>query len=188
MSEYAVKARPDVLTMGDQHCITAFRYGESYGEADLFFTIKFNPMWYEIKSNLLEGETAMDRPDLVHRVFCLKVKELVNYIKKNNVLGENIATVIVTEYQKRGLPHAHAIFWNNNKTSPKNPLNVDHIVQLPGSHPNLYKAFSQYLMNNKWVVYYSLLLKYRRQKRVLVVKYLFKYLFKGEPVTGLLMQ
>ena len=187
MSEYAVKARPDVLTMkADQHCITAFRHGESYGEADLFFTIKFNPMWYEIKSNLLEGETAMDRPDLVHRVFCLKVKELVNYIRKNNVLGENIATVIVTEYQKMGLPHAHAIFWNNNKTSPKNP--VDHIVQLPGPRPNLYKAFSQYLMNNRWVVHYCLLLKYRRQRRVLVVKYLFKYLFKGEPVTGLLMQ
>ena len=188
MSEYAVKARPDVLTMkADQHCITAFRHGESYGEADLFFTIKFNP----------EGETAMDRPqtrkqDLVHRVFCLKVKELVNYIRKNNVLGENIATVIVTEYQKRGLPHAHAIFWNNNKTSPKNP--VDHIVQLPGPHPNLHKAFSQYLMNNRWVVHYSLLLKHLRNRnietvrRVLVVKYLFKYLFKGEPVAGLLMQ
>ena len=156
----------------------------------------FNPMWYEIQSNLLEGETAIDRPDLVHRIFYLKVKELVNYIREKNVLGDHIAMVVVMEYQKRGLSHAHAILWKDNRTSPKNPLNVDHIVQLPGpfAHPNLYKAFSQYLMNDRWVVQYNLLLKYRRHRNneevrgVLVVKYLFKYLFKGEPVTGLLMQ
>ena len=112
-----------------------------------------------------------------------------------NILGDHIAMVVVMEYQKRGLPHANAILWNNNRTSPKNPLNVGHIVQLPGpAHPNLYKAFSQYLMNNRWMVHYNLLLKYRRHRNneevrgVLVVKYLFKYLFKGEPVTGLLMQ
>ena len=159
----------------------------------------FNPMWHEIQSNLLEGETAIDRPDLVHRIFYLKVKELVNFLREKNVPGDHIAMVVVAEYQKRGLPHAHAILWNNNKTSLKNPLNVYHIVQLPGpAHPNIYKAFNQYLMNNRWMVHYNLLLKYRRHthrnneevRGILVVKYLFKYLFKEEkePMTGLFIQ
>ena len=123
-----------------------------YGKADFFLTMTCNPMWEEIQSNLLEGETALDRPELVHRVFDLKVKELVDDIRKKNVLGQNIAMVMVTEYQKRGLPHCHAILWNNNKTSPKDPFNIDHIVHAelpdPETHPNLYKAVSEYLMHN----------------------------------------
>ena len=123
-----------------------------YGKADFFLTMTCNPMWDEIQSNLLEGETALDRPELVHRVFDLKVKELENDIRKKNVLGENIAMVMVTEYQKRGLPHCHAILWNNQKTSPKDPFNIDHIVHAelpdPETHPNLYKAVSEYLMHN----------------------------------------
>ena len=122
-----------------------------YGKADYFLTMTCNPMWEEIQSNLLQNETALDRPDLVHRVFDLKVKELVKDIRKKNVLGENIAMVMVTEYQKRGLPHCHAILWNNKKTSPKDPFNVDHVVhaEIPNheTHPKLYKAVSEYVMH-----------------------------------------
>ena len=45
-----------------------------------------NPMWEEIQSNLLQGRHALDRPDLVHRVFD-KVKSLVDAIRKKNLLG-----------------------------------------------------------------------------------------------------
>ena len=41
---------------------------------DLFLTFTCNPKWPEIVANLLPGQTASDRPDLVARVFKLKLK------------------------------------------------------------------------------------------------------------------
>jgi hypothetical protein len=68
-----------------------------------------NPNWPEIKQALLPGQSSSDRPDLVNRVFCLKVQELMDDIFKRNVLGRAVAHVWTTEFQKRGLPHVHLI-------------------------------------------------------------------------------
>jgi hypothetical protein len=38
------------------------------GSADLFITLTCNPNWPEIKSMLLPGQTAFDRPDIVCQV------------------------------------------------------------------------------------------------------------------------
>ncbi len=43
------------------------------GKPDLFITITCNPKWREIQEQLLPGQAALDRPDLVDRVFKLKV-------------------------------------------------------------------------------------------------------------------
>ena len=40
------------------------------GKPDLFLTITCNPKWPEIVNNLLPGQTASDRPDLISS--CLK--------------------------------------------------------------------------------------------------------------------
>jgi hypothetical protein len=44
------------------------------GKPDLFITFTCNPQWPDITSELEPGQTATDRPDLVARVFRLKVK------------------------------------------------------------------------------------------------------------------
>ena len=44
------------------------------GKPDIFFTITCNPYWKEIQKNLLAGQEASDRPELVARVFHLKKK------------------------------------------------------------------------------------------------------------------
>lgn len=50
-----------------------------YGKPDLFQTITCNPGWREIKENLEPGQTASDRPDLIARVFKLKISQLRSF-------------------------------------------------------------------------------------------------------------
>ena len=48
-----------------------------FGRPDLFITFTCNPNWAEIKNNLFPGQTVSDRPDLVARIFKLKLKALL---------------------------------------------------------------------------------------------------------------
>jgi hypothetical protein len=54
------------------------------------------------------GQIAKDRPELVTRVFSLKLDALLKDIKAG-VLGNVIAKIWVIEFQKRGLPHVHIL-------------------------------------------------------------------------------
>ncbi|XP_065316121.1 uncharacterized protein LOC135924917 [Gordionus sp. m RMFG-2023] len=47
-----------------------------FGKPDLFITFTCNPNWREIKENLFSGQSPTDRPDLIARVFKLKLNEL----------------------------------------------------------------------------------------------------------------
>ena len=49
-----------------------------YGKPDIFLTVTANPRWPEIQENLLPNQCANDRPDIVSRVFHLKLKELLH--------------------------------------------------------------------------------------------------------------
>ena len=68
-----------------------------------------NPKWEEISSALMPKQKSTDRPDLIVRVFRMKLRELLNDICTHNVLGRPLAHVYTIEFQKRGLPHH--IFW-----------------------------------------------------------------------------
>jgi len=52
------------------------------GKPDLFITFTCNPIWPELLAELNPWETANDRPDLITRVFNIKLKELINDIIK----------------------------------------------------------------------------------------------------------
>ena len=43
-----------------------------FGRPTLFITFMANPKWKEIVDELLSGQNAVDRPDLVGRVYHLK--------------------------------------------------------------------------------------------------------------------
>ena len=59
-----------------------------FGCLDLFITFTCNPNWKEIRENLLPGKRSTDRPDLIARVFQLKLKALMKDILKGKVLGK----------------------------------------------------------------------------------------------------
>ncbi len=80
-----------------------------FGKPDLFITITCNPKWPEIQNALLIGQTAQDRPELISRVFNMKLKAIFNDILKENIFGKVLAYLYTIEFQKRGLPHAHVL-------------------------------------------------------------------------------
>lgn len=79
------------------------------GRNDVFLTMTCNPKWPEITDNLLPGQTTDDRPDLVARVFMMKLKALKDDLHKNFRLGVVKGFVDVIEFQSRGLPHCHML-------------------------------------------------------------------------------
>ncbi|CEP10123.1 hypothetical protein, partial, partial [Parasitella parasitica] len=84
-----------------------------FGKPSLFITFTANPRWVEIQRELLPGQNASDRPDLVARVFDLKVKELLNDLKRKNIFGTYRGLLRTIEYQKRGLSHLHLLLFLN---------------------------------------------------------------------------
>ncbi|XP_025194316.1 uncharacterized protein LOC112593940 [Melanaphis sacchari] len=58
-----------------------------YGKPDLFITFTCNPKWPEIVDNIPHWLKANDRPDLVARVFHVKLKQLIPDITTDKVFG-----------------------------------------------------------------------------------------------------
>jgi hypothetical protein len=61
----------------------------------LFITITFNPEWPETKENLKPWQRSEYRPDLIARVFNLKLKELLKDIIERQILGVVVAFIYV---------------------------------------------------------------------------------------------
>jgi hypothetical protein len=61
----------------------------SYGAPDLFVTFTCNPKWEEIADALRfePGQTAADRPDIVSRVFKMKLDTLYTEVKDGSAFG-----------------------------------------------------------------------------------------------------
>ena len=83
-----------------------------FGKPDFFITFTCNPQWQEITDALLPTQTAADRPDIISRVFKIKLHSLLEdlYYSKQPLLGKMIGLINVIEWQKRGPPHAYT--WN----------------------------------------------------------------------------
>ena len=69
------------------------------GRPDIFVTMTCNPNYREIKENLFPYQQPYDRPDLVARIFKLKVDELLHDLTKKHV-----NFFLTTLYEKK-LPH-----------------------------------------------------------------------------------
>jgi len=86
------------------------------------------PKWPEITSALLPHQTTIDHPDFVTRVFELMKKALMKEIDKNKVFGEKITHVFTIEFQKRGLPHMHVLFFLKGLDKISTYAQVDKII------------------------------------------------------------
>ncbi|XP_030060909.1 uncharacterized protein LOC115471351, partial [Microcaecilia unicolor] len=84
-----------------------------YGKPDLFITLTCNPKWEEINNNLQKGEAPQFRPDLLARVFHLKLKQLIHDICKQHIFG---------------VPHAHILLILKEEHKPKTKEIIDKIV------------------------------------------------------------
>ena len=122
-----------------------------FGKPDLFITVTCNPNWPEIKEALLPGQTAQDRPELISRVFNMKLKAIFNDFLKENIFGKVLAYLYTIEFQKRGLPHAHILLILSRSYKPKTAADYDTIVsaEIPDKNrdPNTYKTVVQSMIH-----------------------------------------
>ncbi|MDV3166734.1 MAG: hypothetical protein Q8807_03780, partial ['Waltheria sp.' little leaf phytoplasma] len=59
------------------------------GYPNLFITFTCNPFWPEIKRELLNRkQSSEDRPDLLARVFKIKLDHLIKQLKKGKIFGK----------------------------------------------------------------------------------------------------
>ena len=75
------------------------------GRSCLFITLTCNAEWPEIKSQLLPGQTAFDRPDVVTRVFHARLEAFLHNLKAGKYFGveaEVLSLLRSIEYQHRG--------------------------------------------------------------------------------------
>ena len=117
----------------------------AFTKPDYFITMTCNSLWTEITDVLRDGQTAQDCPDIVARVFKIKLdlllKDLTHPTK--GVFGKTIAHMHVIEFQKRGLPHAHLLLTFAADDKPRTPEFVDTVVSAeipdPVAYPELHK-------------------------------------------------
>src|SRR5277367_1607241 len=111
-----------------ERCADAMSIFAKLGAPDLFITFTANPKWSEISDNLHLGEQVSDRPDLVARVFRLKLKSLLQDLTVHGVLGKSVAFVYTIEFQKRGLPHAHILVTLSTKDKFTSADRIDEVI------------------------------------------------------------
>ncbi|XP_075207808.1 LOW QUALITY PROTEIN: uncharacterized protein LOC142312705 [Anomaloglossus baeobatrachus] len=110
-----------------QHYQDAMAIVTKYGKPDIFVTMTCNPKWVEITEHLEPWQQVEHRPDLVARIFRLKLKSLLQDIK-NGLFGTVIAMVHVIEFQKRGLPRAHILLILDTNSKIHTEEDIDNIV------------------------------------------------------------
>ncbi|XP_065318878.1 uncharacterized protein LOC135926873 [Gordionus sp. m RMFG-2023] len=122
-----------------------------FGKPDLFITFTCNPNWREIKENLFPGQSPTDRPDLIARVFKLKLNELLFDINKKNLFGKSMAFIYTIEFQKRGLPHAHILIILNDDSKIETSQAIDKFVcaEMPDKilNPKLFQIVTHFMIH-----------------------------------------
>lgn len=97
---------PSTFVGGPRYMLNLFQDSmaivREFGKPDLFITITCKPKWPEIVSELKPGQTPQDIPDIVSRIFRLKLKAIMEMIMEKLILGRVIAHMYVIEFQKSG--------------------------------------------------------------------------------------
>ncbi|GKB05982.1 putative DNA helicase, partial [Tanacetum coccineum] len=126
---------PSTFTGGPRHMIQQYQDAMAIcrwaGPPDLFVTMTCNPRWPEIQrdvENYIPGQPTCDRPDTIARVFKMKLNDLMDDIKKGNHFGRVKAVIYTIEFQKRGLPHCHALIFLHEHDKISSTDEIDHVI------------------------------------------------------------
>ncbi|KAK9756878.1 hypothetical protein RND81_01G126800 [Saponaria officinalis] len=100
-----------------------------YGYPELFITFTCNPKWSEITRYLKRrGLRPEDRPDIVCRVFKIKLDQMMKDLRGKKLFGRVQAAMYTVEFQKRGLPHAHILLFLHRDDKCPNAEAIDKII------------------------------------------------------------
>ena len=125
------------------------------GYPDLFLTFTCNPKWPKINHCLefIEDLKYEDQPDIVARVFKIKLDKLLYDLRHKSHFGGVIAIVYTIEFQKRGFPHAHILLFLDPKDKCPSPIDIDIIIMAeildPDDDPVANKAVKQFILHRQ---------------------------------------
>ncbi|XP_042055868.1 uncharacterized protein LOC121800363 [Salvia splendens] len=122
------------------------------GYPNLFITFTCNPKWPEICRYLAsKGLKSDDRPDIICRIFKVKLDNLIRDLKSKKIFGAVKAVVYTVEFQKRGLPHAHILLFLSNEDKQPKPQRIDEIIsaELPDqvTDPHYHEYVKEFMMH-----------------------------------------
>ena len=159
---------PSSFSGGERHMTQLFQdamaIARAFGKPDVFVTMTANPNWPEIQDQLLwevppgaganhqrRKQKASDRPDIVARVFELKKNAMLKDIQ-DGLFGRVLAIVHTIEFQKRGLPHMHALIFLHPDDKILDANQVDNIVSAqlpdPDTDPLLYETVTNCMLHS----------------------------------------
>lgn len=128
----------------------AMTIARNLGKGDLFITITANTHWREIRENMPAFLDESSRPDLIVRVFKLKLKSILEEITQGNLFGPTAGLIYVIEYQKRGLPHAHIVVFLKEGYKLTTTSQIDNVIcaEIPPDYQNdLLSKVKKYMMH-----------------------------------------
>ena len=126
----------------------------AFHKPDLFITFTCNPKWPEIIEALRYNQktgSSSNRPDIISRVFDIKLNALLNDLRKDHIFGEVVAILAIVEWQKRNLPHAHILLFLHPHDAPQTPQDYDKIcsAELPNktTQPQLFDLVTTHMIH-----------------------------------------
>ncbi|KAL3655100.1 hypothetical protein CASFOL_000886 [Castilleja foliolosa] len=124
-----------------------------YGNPQYFITFTCNVRWPEISRQLdnIGGGSSQNRPDIIARVFRIKVQQFLRFMKSEKTFGDIVADLYTIEFQKRGLPHCHTLIWVAPSYKVRNAADIDKYISAeipdPSTEPELYKIVTDLMIH-----------------------------------------
>ena len=120
-----------------------------FGNPTYFITITCNPAWSEIKSRLIPGQNASDRPDVVCMIFKAKLQKFLENLPRYLNGGHKVYQIHVVEFQSRGLPHAHIVVKMAHEPSTATEIDAVICAELP-TEPSLREKVLKHMIHQHY--------------------------------------
>ncbi|XP_076901564.1 uncharacterized protein LOC143556009 [Bidens hawaiensis] len=136
-----------------KHYQDALAICKVHGIPQYFITFTCNVKWPEIERYMSQFPSLkpQDHPDVIARVFQIKVRSLILFLKEKKPFGEVAADLYTIEFQKRGLPHCHLLLWVTPACKIRDESEVDNYISAeipdPNVDPHLHKIVTDLMMH-----------------------------------------
>ncbi|KAL3633804.1 hypothetical protein CASFOL_022566 [Castilleja foliolosa] len=124
-----------------------------HGNPQYFITFTCNVKWPEICRHVekVGSAAAQNRPDIIARVFRIKVQQFLRFMKADKKFGDIAADLYTIEFQKRGLPHCHTLIWVTPPHKVREAADVDKYISAeipdPLADPVLHKTITELMIH-----------------------------------------